>query len=52
MALIHTELDIINDFIEKQGLGDISLQNSLTISLTTEIADLALTSQNTDESLY
>ena len=26
MALIHTELDIINDFIEKQGLGDISLQ--------------------------
>lgn len=27
MALIHTELDIINDFIEKQGLGDISLQN-------------------------
>lgn len=26
MALIHIELDVINDFIEKQGLGDISLQ--------------------------
>lgn len=26
MALIHIELDVINDFIEKQGLGDISFQ--------------------------